>query len=317
MSRKRKAEVAEAAAEPPGPTFVRYYKDIIPWDKLGAIVDMLCFPHPGARQAEISVDLVRRYYTLEQMRTQPELVGRAERFDLGAVMADPLHPSLAMHLLRESGLTLGSNVHRHPLYCGSCLRFDVDLKERDCCGDSKSVCMVCWKPYILDTARLMRGLLLSKLPPGSKVIVVFTGGRGLHFWVVSEAFMCFTGAERTELLDALLVAMKSAGFPSHITLDEGVTIQPAHLTRLVLSLHQGTGRAALPILFDTKGMPRLPKLTGEDGSPVLDKDGNPDHWTWESYLCAWDDANLGLLTPSALARCRKWIRCFADLVLKD
>jgi hypothetical protein len=142
---------------------------------------------------------------------------------------------------------------------------DVDLeRDRTCaCGTQRQVCDVCWATY-MDPAQRVLELLLREWLGFRHFFKVFSGRRGMHYWVVDRRSCLLTNAERASVVEALqrprpgdpcyddVVSCLRNGsgnqgddeallemlFPK---IDVAVSVDAGHMVKAPLSLHAQTG----------------------------------------------------------------------------
>ena len=87
------------------------------------------------------------------------------------------------------------------------LVFDIDLDEyvdskqnslRGCCGKEKKCCDVCWQLALI--AKVILEEVLKKFMGFKKVKFFFSGGRGMHCWVLDPEIMNFSRESREAIL---------------------------------------------------------------------------------------------------------------------
>lgn len=180
------------------------------------------------------VEVVRRPLALHLSPTaRRAYLQRAVRVDLGAVLQEAPLPNT-----------------RVP-FRGRELVFDVDqCKNRECDCEDK-VCDECWRMLFSRQARYLVELLKKQL--GAQWVTAFFSGRkGFHVLVCDhDAFTLDRDGRRGVL--------KWLQRSCNIIFDEQVTIDPRHMSRCPLSLHQDTHNLMVPLdLRDPK--PSCPVL---------------------------------------------------------
>jgi len=115
------------------------------------------------------------------------------------------------------------------------------------CGDEKTVCTLCYKRFILSSARKAKDLLVESwgLKFEKDFFIFFSGGRGWHLWIFSPFMRCMAPDRRMIFLESI----RSSIFPNATrnTFDSPVTKDLSHLIRMPLSLHTETCIPVLPL----------------------------------------------------------------------
>ena len=119
---------------------------------------------------------------------------------------------------RDCVLTMvPSVIHIGPIYSSSSnenavvekreLVFDIDLNEyvdemglplRKCCGKEKKCCALCW-PLAL-VAKIIISETMRRFTGFSNMRFFFSGGRGIHCWVMDEIAKTMTSEDRSNIL---------------------------------------------------------------------------------------------------------------------
>ncbi len=220
-----------------------------------------------------NIELGRRFSLPEAgPETVMERVKRFPRFDGGGALNTWRH-YIGEHAPKTASL------HVQPP-SSHFLVFDVDLRQQPQYGctdahDSRSVCPTCWPTAvqlydILERAVGKGGPLQLPSP-----LVVYTGGGGVHYWYrcASVPDMCDLDVRVNVLLPLVIRPLIEE---ARIRLDEEVTTVSRHLIRMPFSLHDASGRVALPLsqemlrapCFDIAPDPR--KAMAEGAQRLLD-----------------------------------------------
>ncbi|OAG31779.1 DNA primase small subunit [Nematocida displodere] len=155
------------------------------------------------------------------------------------------------------------------------LVFDIDLTDytRACCT-SKTMCNKCF-PLVKCAIEVLHHILTVHFG-FSKILFVFSGGRGVHCWVSDAVALSLDGKDRVSLaeyierlgregtpeVDEILLKYKDAVskenpsvsylyeeiFPK---LDAAVTKQMKHLLKSPFCIHPGSKRVCVPLALDT------------------------------------------------------------------
>jgi DNA primase catalytic subunit len=147
------------------------------------------------------------------------------------------------------------------------VRLDLDIpgKERaqqvNCpCGELQKCCLVCWNQWLKPRLRKILDFVRNKLG-WKRILLVFSGRRGVHVWIMDELAQDTTMAQRAQLI-AHLEAMG-------ITMDGPVTYSAYHLCKVPGLLHAETKCicALIPLShwedFNPESSPTLEKATLE------------------------------------------------------
>lgn len=171
------------------------------------------------------------------------------------------------------------------------LVFDIDLTDyyRKCC-EGKNICDKCF--VIIRCAAKIMDKILRDYFGYSKILYVFSGGRGLHIWVCDHEAMMLNNRERKSIIScinkknkklvlAVMDIMREYSFyfnlqgikdeindqslSEHlfVKLDENVTKDIKHLLKGPFSVHPSSKRISVPISIekiDTIKIEELPKL---------------------------------------------------------
>ena len=128
------------------------------------------------------------------------------------------------------------------------LVFDIDVDDdkidRTCaCKNYKKVCDECWREFM--TPALSRVYdFLDKIMKYKSILIVFSGRRGAHVWVLDPCVWEYTLGQRQRILTE---------FNDVKLLDTPVTLDFRHLIKLPLSLHPATGTRS--VLIDKSSVP--------------------------------------------------------------
>jgi DNA primase catalytic subunit len=124
------------------------------------------------------------------------------------------------------------------------LRADLDIDEIDraarvkCpCGLSKACCDVCWVEWMQPRIGAVLGFLCRHW---KQVYAIFSGRRGMHFWVLDNVARDLTKLQRKLIYQHILQHLG-------VKLDEPVTTEPWHLCKIPFFPHGETGLIAVPV----------------------------------------------------------------------
>lgn len=120
------------------------------------------------------------------------------------------------------------------------------------CGERDPVCQLCWDHFI-EPAREVTHYLLQSVWQFKKVLTVFSGKKGVHFWIYDERVLVWTDEQRTTFINSIR-NRPPRGHEHHIyqillkgdesrypKFDANVTKQVGHLKGLPLTIHHKTG----------------------------------------------------------------------------
>jgi hypothetical protein len=160
--------------------------------------------------------------------------------------------------------------------------FDIDEYDtpRKCCGEEKRACLKCFQTHLIPTMLKMKEILKLHLPSGMKCVFFYTGGRGLHCWVLQSFFLGRLGSKEA-FFSNLFEAFKEAG----IKIDSEVSTKINHPLRLPFSLHNETGMAVLPIRQSLLDEFTMQGERTEEDWKILHSEIN-------SHFVLYDDAHL-------------------------
>lgn len=154
------------------------------------------------------------------------------------------------------------------------LVFDIDLTDysRHCC-EGKTTCNDCFS-LIKCAARIM-DYTLTNCFGFSKILYVFSGGRGMHVWVCDESAMKLNNRERRGIVDCISVNNKqlytavneilkeyinyfettdsSEEEKFHkvfVKIDKNVTSDMKHLLKAPFAVHQSSKKISVPMSID-------------------------------------------------------------------
>lgn len=179
----------------------------------------------------------------------------------------------------------------HGISAGIAFDFDLTEKTRFCaCGKNKTVCPECWviiRMVIHHTLHVTECLLGLR-----GVVPVFSGGRGVHFWVfdpdalsyaerdIEYALMLLESPPRADILDDAVLALS----------DFGRVVPPGFLTPAfdrgpLRSIRQTTDKGSnlrLPFSAHSSGFIAVPLREQERGAPLL--------LSVQDVVCGFDEA---------------------------
>jgi DNA primase catalytic subunit len=146
---------------------------------------------------------------------------------------------------------------------------DLDIDESDrsktvsCdCKLERRCCKVCWEQWLVPRAESIVQTLRLKLEL-RRIVLVYSGRRGLHVWVMDDRACQWTSTQR---LNALTLIEWSG---NNLVLDREVTLNRFHLCKCPLVPHKVTGRIAVTIpyeqlaTFDPGQVPTVNTVTRE------------------------------------------------------
>lgn len=125
------------------------------------------------------------------------------------------------------------------------LVFDADMEDflkdpnirRYCKCKDRQICDDCYMAILQPAAKDLKDFLTEM---GFRaILLVYSGRRGFHCFVLDKHVWNWTGDQRATLLGRI---------PPSVHLDEGVTKDVRHICKLPLMPHQATGVVACPIM---------------------------------------------------------------------
>lgn len=257
---------------------LRYYQQLFPVELL---FEWLRYVRTREFSFHFTSGACARYITASQPQDLRDRLVREvpEKIDIGAVYA------------HRPATSSGANTE-----LAKELVLDIDLTDyaRACCRD-KGMCNRCL-PIIKCAIKVLHHVLTTHLG-FSKLLFVFSGGRGVHCWVsdalaytlssrdranVAEYFRRLT-RERDPEIDALLGAYQlELGEPADNPavlydrlfpkLDAGVTKQTKHLLKSPFCIHPRTKKVCVPLpleTLDTLQLEDIPTLEEVVRAPAL------------------------------------------------
>jgi hypothetical protein len=222
--------------------FSVYYSKIFPIEKVGKYLALIYSPY--------SLDSVDFMITIQQ-QDQPSrynswdmVVKKLKRKDRAILRIDMggLFKSKDIPVERFL-IPVNDDIMR-----GKPLFFDVDdyETERVCCKKLKTSCKLCWRTHIIPCFEKIVFVLEATLPPSFNFDVFYSGGRGLHVHVRGSMLYAPLGfLEREGIVRGIFEAFSELKVA--VRFDEEVSRQVKHCIRLPFSIHENTGRAALPL----------------------------------------------------------------------
>jgi DNA primase catalytic subunit len=118
------------------------------------------------------------------------------------------------------------------------LKFDFDAKDfqRTCSCGEKDCCSLCFSLLVAHLKLLVK---ILKVEFGIEAILtVFSGGRGIHLWVIHSEFE-YSREFKESVCERLKVTYS-------IPIDKGVTVGDDHMLKSPFSVHPRTGRICFP-----------------------------------------------------------------------
>jgi len=132
------------------------------------------------------------------------------------------------------------------------LVFDIDIDEYDlqrtckCKGDRYAVCDDCWVEFMQPAILYLKSELEKTFGFGS-VLVVFSGRRGFHVWVLDEEVWGYSRAQRQAIYDSL----------PGVEFDRRVGTDVTHLLKAPLLVHPKSDNGWMSIPIDEHWKPSL------------------------------------------------------------
>ena len=184
------------------------------------------------------------FYSCEQLMAFG-LEKMPDYFQLGGIF--DMVPTPDVREANKLGITSAKN----PLV------LDIDMNDYDrtdvCdCGTQAKMCDQCYFTLLVPAQKFLK-YILEKRYGFQKVLYVFSGKRGMHVWVLDDRVWSWTREQRQVFLDSISCDAFSIKNDTYIMndifnnnlklfpkFDEAVTVDPCHLKKLPLMMHQDT-----------------------------------------------------------------------------
>ena len=134
---------------------------------------------------------------------------------------------------------------------------DLDAFPRTCQCHKHTCCDECWSTF-MPIARRVTEYWLKEVWSFERILCVFSGCRGVHYWILDDRVISWSAAQRVSFIKSIMVPVDRTGiiprfmsqeqwaahYPRY---DEAVTASVAHLKGLPLMPHQKTRRLSVPL----------------------------------------------------------------------